>query len=286
MNFIFRSIVAFILAMACATVVYGENEINKLNGYIGEAIINDPNDVGENFVIYSDNTKEYVDYNHTLFYFNGELQNNVNVREINGESYCNFTEDFIYDELNIALGFDEGILNVSRDNMVILEITDYQIVDNKIYLPTREFFEGIGMNVEYTVAGNEQSNAFVKSRDAVYVDKVYNTTVDVDTALKESKSLCLKGFENYKSSLLENSGNEAENEEYIKDLELLQNSIENMTYLGEISRYYVFDMNLYRVYYDKVTGDVYLNFNTGYCTYTKILDIYSADLFSPLFVIN
>ncbi len=286
MNIIIRSVVAFLIALTCATVVYGENEINTLNGYIGESIVNDPNEFDKNFVIYSDNTKEYIDYNQTLFYYNGQLQSDVNVRIINGESYCNFSEDFLYQELDVALGFDEGILKASRDNKVILEIRDYEIVDNKIYVPTSEFFEGIGMNVEYTFAMDEQSNSFVKSRDAVYVDKEYYTTVDVDRALSETKSRCLKGFENYKASFIESQGKHSLEDEYIQDLNMIQDSIENMTYMGEISKYYVFDMNLYRVFYDKVTGDVYLNYNVGYCTYTKFLDINSTDLYTPLFIVN
>ncbi len=281
MNFILRSAVALLLALTCATVVYGENEVNKLNGYIGESIVNDPNDMDKNFVIYSDNSKEYVNYDHTLFYYNGELQKDVTVSNINDESYCNFTEEFLFEELDMVYGFEEGVLNVSQDNKVILEIKDYEIVNNKIYVPTSEFFEGIGMNVEYTFASEGKSNSFVQSRDAIYVDEEYYTTLDADTALKNSKALCLKGFENYKASLTENG-----EDLYTEELNLIQSSIENMSYLGEISRYYVFDMNLYRVFYDKVTGDVYLNFNTGYCTYTKILDIYSSELYSPLFVVK
>ncbi len=264
--------------------VFGEV---KLNGYRAESIVTDFGASSENYVIYSNNQKEDVEYNHKLLYLDGELVANTDVIIINGISYLDSIT------LKNELGYDAvkngDKVQVSKDNVKVMTTSDFKENNGIFYIPLREFFETIGYNVDYKGITDQKSNSINPFKVNIYVDKETVETVAEEIKIAENliKKACLEGLENYKKSMAINLESQGEDiNRFNSDFDYIEKSINNLSYIGEVSRYYVFDMNVYRVFYDKVSGDIYFNYDTGLSTHTVILDVNNPHLFTPLFIVG
>ncbi len=262
-----------------------EVEFYKLDGFRAESIVDDPRKDMTTSIIYNDNFKEEVIFEHKLFYYNGELISNTEIISIEGVSYINI--DSIENLIDYEIFYSVDKTAFVKDNKSVLSTKHYKSQDGKRFVSIREVFEKLGMNIEYYGISNRKSESLVPTRVSIYVDENYSGYTEIDKALENSKEVALEGLAKFEVSLqnnLENSG-EPPNR-FDKDIELIEKSINEMSYIGEISRYYIFDMNRYRVIYDKVSDEVYLSYNIGLATHTKILDINDSGLYILLFIVG
>lgn len=283
-KFIFKNCLIVLMLMFSTQTVFAESNLYKLNGFRAESIVLDPSAQVENYVIYSDNNKEIVDYTHKIFYLNGGLVPNTEILLINGMSYINISAFDNMPEFSVYVN-NNGTVSINKGKNLVL-VNDIKTVKNTLYIPLRSTFENLKMNVAYFGITDTNSTSLVPTRVSVYVDDKYTHYEDVESALLNSKKVCLKGLENYKNEIIKNNNRLEFNKEFDDEFLLIEKSINEMSYIGEVSRYYVFDMNLYRVVYDKISGEMYFDYNTGLCTYIKYIDVNSSDLFTPLFLIG
>lgn len=295
-----------IVVMLSVQTVFGESSFYKLNGGRGEAIVSDPYEELEiesihsnestgdiityvdgssmerpNSIIYSDNSTEFVGYSHKLLYLNGALVKNTEIEIINNTSYIDV--DILDNMVDYSVNQNNDgtvVVNKGADSVLVKDVKN---VNDNTYIPLRYTFENLNMNVSYYGVTDIKSVSLVPSRVSIYIDETYTNYESIDDALVNSKKICLEGLENYKNGIVENYNGEVNlDDEFL----MIEQCINEMSYIGEVSRYYVFDMNLYRVVYDKVSGEVYFDYNTGLCTFVKLVDVNDRGLYAPLFIVG
>lgn len=270
-------VVIFILSVQT---ILGESSFYELNGGRAEAIVVDPLEQLENDIIYSDNSIEIVNFSHELLYLSGALVKNTEIEIINNTSYIDVNT------INNMAGYsvnknNDGTVIVSKGENSIL-IKDIKVINENICIPLRYTFENLKMNVSYYGITDRNSVSLVPNRVSIYIDDIYTDYESVESGLINSKKICLEGFENYKNGLVENNPEVYFDDEFL----MIEKCINDMSYIGEVSRYYVFDMTVYRVVYDKISGEVYFDYNTGLCTFVKLVDVNYSGLYTPLFIIG
>ncbi len=265
--------------------VFGEEV--KLNGYKAESIVTDFGSTNENYIIYSNNQKEQVGFQHKLLYLEGELISNTDIKIFNGISYLDSIT--IKNELGYDVVKNGDKVQILKDNDVVMTTSDFKENGGIIYIALRKSFETVGYNVEYKGITNQKSTSINPFNVSIYLDINDNHTAfeEIEIAENNIKNICLDGLETYKENMkirLESQDVDIKNFYY--DFEYIQHSIDNISYLGDVSRYYVFDMNVYRVFYDKITGDIYFNYSMGLVTYTVVVDVNNIYLYDPLFLVG
>lgn len=301
-----RSFLLVIVLILNVKTIWAESSFYKLNGGRGEAVVADPyeeleiesvyfdKNIGKdiityvdgssmerpNRIIYSDNSVEFVDYSHKLLYINGALVKNTEVEIINNKSYVDVS---IFDNIvDCSVEINSGVAVVSKGENSVL-IKDVRDINGNTYIPLREVFEGLKMNVEYYAVTDRKSVSLIPTRVSIYIDEIYTDYIGVDEAIANSKKICLEGLGNQRKWIAESYNGEVNlDDEFL----MIEECINEMSYIGEVSRYYVFDMNLYRVVYDKVSGEVYFDYNTGLSTFVKIVDVNDSGLYNPLFIVG
>ncbi|MEA3423280.1 MAG: copper amine oxidase N-terminal domain-containing protein [Bacillota bacterium] len=170
---------------------------------------------------------------------------------------------------------------VVNGRQVMMDINPIQIYED-IYVPLRFASENMGMTVGYfNPAVRGESVPLNDYRAAIFVDEKYevDNLISREDAMILVKERCLNGLENYKKSLRENLVSNGEDpERFQEEMTLVEKSINKIEYFGEVSRYYVFDMNIYQVILDKMKGKMYFKYDMGLATYIKWLDIDSPHL--------
>lgn len=274
--------------------------------YGAESVIVHPTENSSNYITYSDGEEIAVPNDVILLYVDGKLVKKAKVVVRNNRSLiplevverelgCNVVWNEEKREVSINKGDKIIVLKIDRNTAIVngrqvMMDTRPILIYEDVYVPLRLVSENMGMTVGYfNPAARGESVSLNDYRTAIFVDEKYevDNLVSREDAMIFAKERCLKGLENFKKSLRENLVSNGEDpERFQEELTLVEKSINKMEYLGEVSRYYVFDMNIYQVIYDKLKGEMYFKYDMGLATYIKWLDIDSPYLYTPLFLVG
>lgn len=134
---------------------------------------------------------------------------------------------------------------------------------------------------------DQEDQSLVPHNNAIYLDEPL-TEVFVETkksGKKLAQTLASEALENYSVSIrknLEESGEDPTRMDSI--LDLIDEDIKNMRYVSEVSKYYIYEMEVYRVFVDRINGDVYFNYTMGLATYSVLVDVNDPHIFTPLYM--
>lgn len=262
--------------------------LNSLSGYRAESIVTDPREFAENVVVYSDNSMESIEYTHTMLFIDGQLVS-ADIKVLNGCSYLySGNVEKLFDcDISIV---DKQVQVTKKDKSFVLN-SYLKLEDGTVFIPLRELFEKMNYYVSYKGINDKDLTSIIMTRPCIYVDTFdslnKNVNRDSDYILSIIRNRCLDGLDNYTQSMEARIKNESFGiEQFDEEFVFIENCIMDMKYIGQTSRYLIYDMNVYRVLYDITTGEIYFNYNTGLATYTKIVDVNDELLFDPLFIIG
>lgn len=133
-------------------------------------------------------------------------------------------------------------------------------------------------------------NSITERTPIVYIDKITEEKpIPKEEALQKAKKLCLEGLGNFKNSPVLFNRNDMTYEEIVaehqEEFKFIEESINAMTFEGGFSRYYKFDMKVYKVIFDKYTADMYFVIRNDAET-IKQFKIDDPYLYIPLFFVG
>lgn len=241
--------------------------------------------VGEDYVPVFVNGR-LVEYSGLLndgqFYVQVEI-----LEEISGAEYLatngNWTID--NDRHTIVIHEQEGIVEVNghKEDIALEHIGDITYIEITGLLPYLDGFDFCGHEAEHI------DQPSLVRYPAIYLDRPF-TEVAIGTAeegLLRAQSLASEALEHYTVSLRENLAESGEDPARMdSSLAMIAEDIRNMYHVGEVSKYYVYDMDVYRVYVDRVSGDVYFHYEMGRATYMVFVDVHDPHLFTPLYIVG
>ncbi len=195
---------------------------------------------------------------------------------INGKLYKNVDFQEVAGKYKLKAGFLENVLNIT------IEQDGY--VDAETVLAQQNF------NYKFVAKSDEDKTlSLAPFSNAIYIDKKVEYKInDTEQALKLAQEKCQAAFVKFKDYMKKETEKGAPViESFEKDMKRIETDIQNLKLTGEISKYYEFNMNVYKVFVDRQTGDVYVNYSTGLGRYMKkIVDDNMDKLFMPLYYVG
>ncbi len=259
----------------------------------------------DNWIEHDDNTVYYIPKDYKMIFVNGELLKNTEVyikneniflpiRKIsetlgfNVEWNKEFAEAYlINDNMKITVRPNDSTIEVN-DLTINLEDVPY-IVDDTMYVPLSFFDQYTNTVVSYYDGDFQNSqNSLVQWREAIHIDYVVdeNNILTKNEALEYIKVACLNGLDNFKitttEKLIKETGEDRFKDEYV----YIEDAINSIEFLGEIERFYIYDMSVYRVLYDKVTEKFYFNYTLSQYEFTVEFDEQSTELYWHRFLVD
>ncbi len=259
----------------------------------------------DNWIEHGDGTAYYIPNDYKMIFVNGELLKNtreyienenmfVPIRKISETLGYNveWNEEFgeaylINDSMKIIVRPNESTI-IANNLTINLEEKPY-IVDDTMYVPLSFFSQDMNTVFSYYDGNFEDSqNSLVQWREAIYIDNVVdeNKILTKNEALEHIKIACLNGLDNFKitttEKLIKETGEDRFKDEYVH----IENAINNIEFLGETERYYIYDMSVYRILYDKVTEKFYFNYTLSLYEFTVEFDENSTELYWHRFLVD
>lgn len=163
------------------------------------------------------------------------------------------------------------------------------IVDGTMYVPIDFFVKYTNTVVSYFDGDFENSqNSLVQWQEAIFIDNVVdeNRILTKNEALEYIKLSCLDGLVNFKRTTTEKLINETGEDRFKNDYMHIEDSINNIKYIGETERFYIYEMSVYRILYDKVTAEFYFNYTLSNYEFTVKFDEYNSQLYWHRFLVD
>jgi len=222
-------------------------------------------------IFYADGSKSTIGGNqNTLLYINGSIAKNVDVIIDNNRSLVPVR--IISENLGAQVGWSDAERKVTiTENNIVLKIGDKtasvngqnveldaapKIYNDLTYVPLRFIAENLNCNVDF--ADNNSEKALTRDSKFIYVDnketdeKILYTKEQAEEILQTKLSKHLELFvENF------DKNNTQEGVIIESALPILKDDINNMKFVSEVSRYYIFETP-YKFIFDKYTGDIYV----------------------------
>lgn len=256
-----------------------------------------------------------VDYNpsSTLLFFNGSLITDYDFTIHNGTTEIPLS--FISKELGASIQWnakEQKLILQKEDRMVRLRIVEDIRIENSldldkehtqeeleqsIYVPLRYVSEELGYSVSFHHRGWKSGKSYydtnmeipvgdclVEGFHNIIIDKKYDFegSPSPEEALNETKKVCMEGYINFSESIKK----QIQGSNHLDgDLKRIEQEINRMIYIGEVSRYYKFSMGIYDILYDRINGKIYfIIYSSG--AQIEEVDIHSPSLYIPLFIVG
>ncbi|MDO5028195.1 MAG: copper amine oxidase N-terminal domain-containing protein [Bacillota bacterium] len=264
----------------------------------------------EQITLANGETVDYVDENNLLF-FNSEIVSQY--KYFIKDSRTLISADFVKDLLGAKLSYNDQEIKLEKDGTNILmtlkdskaQVDGQEVnmdlgpekIEDDLYLPLRFVAENLGYQVAYYDKSQRSGQYFHDTKKELpvagsLIDNYSNILIDekydfdpnltAEKALEKVKATCLQGFENYKKSMKE----QIKNADYLdQDLDRIEKDIKSMVYVGQVSRYYKFSMEIYDILYDRLNGKTYFIIKSS-GIYIQEVDINSPSLFNPLYIVG
>lgn len=149
------------------------------------------------------------------------------------------------------------------------------------------------LNAFYSYADPEKGqdkNSVTDRAPVIYIDEITEEKpLPKEEALVWAKKICLEGLGRFKKSPVLFNRNDMTYEEIVEEhqdeFRFIEECIQAMEFEGEFSRYYKFDMKVYKIIFDKYTGDMYYVIRNDAETVKKF-QIDDPYLYIPLFFVG
>ncbi len=230
------------------------------------------------------------DISHTFFMVNGNITDDDMVL-VNNRAFAEIKEFCQYFNLAIKEDADTLVITSNNDEVVIdkkaltMEKNHNQIqskcifVNNKIYIPIREFANLFHVNVTYQKSG---------------IMPMMNPLINIDnrkqTVTKEQAVTMIKEKLTYYNQEFESKGGYANQDSYIQNAKKeIQEKINDLHYVDETASYWIIRGPLLFLV-DKTSGSMYVKEGTGHAGHGSyiegifLLDEIGSDMFEYMLV--
>lgn len=269
------------------------------------------------FIELPNNRKMEIDDNYIALFINGTLVTDykaivrddkalVPIRLIIEELGGSIEWDGDKSMVNIERGQDMISLTIAEDKALVNDeeiVLDHPAIlyDNLTYVPLRFIAEELNATVKYAPPlGNEYeyyydtrmpispADTIVREFPNIIIDEKYESkeVITKEEAMKKAKEVCLEGLKNFRDSIVEGLIDAGEDPKRLDgDFADIENQINRMIYIGEVSRYYKFTIGPYDILYDKYNDNIFFEkYSSGIII--KKVDIYDKDLYIDVFIVG
>ncbi|GAA0370899.1 hypothetical protein [Bacillus horti] len=294
-------LIVLLLLAACQAEESGgdQNDGTDTISGLGEFVITSVSD--DNYVIYHDGEEQSVDENYIPVFVNGELVKYAGIlhnghflvqigiaSELLGTELINDNGSWSIENDQHAIKFVEnkGMVEVNEDSeSIIIENTN-----DSTYIDLEALTSRLDWVVSYYHKDmDEDHQSLVRHNHAIYLDQALKEEMieTEEAGLQLAKELATEALENFTASLRENLEESGEDPTRMdSSLEIIEDDIHNMAFVSEVSKYYMYDMDVYRVFVDRTNGDVYVNYDMGRAAFMVLVDLNDPHLFTPLYLIG
>lgn len=168
---------------------------------------------------------------------------------------------------------------------------DYPAIvhENITYVPLRFVAENLEATVHYTERYPKSSAETIVERfPSILIDEKYDfkNSVAKEEAMEKVQAVCLEGLENFSNGIREEIARSNGNAEQLEaDFDNIENAINNMIYVGEISRFYKFNMGPYDILFDRINQRVFFVIHSS-GIWIKEMDVNDRGLYNPVFIVG
>lgn len=104
--------------------------------------------------------------------------------------------------------------------------------------------------------------------------------------MKRTKEVCLEGLDNFVQSIEDNIAKDGGNADHLKEtFEGIETEINEMEYIGELSRYFKFTMGPYDVLFERMSERMFFVIHSSN-TIIKEIDVNDPSLYTYVFVVG
>ena len=255
---------------------------------------------GEGIYLSNGDMVEINEYK-TLLFLNGTLITDYETIVRDDMAYVPLR--FIAEEFDASVGWDKSDRKVTikwQQQEIVLTINSEIILENGrenslvnpviiykdlAYVPASFPGQCFGGTVQYFY-GAYPKNTIVGNFANLIIDKGYDFSYSVtpEEAMKKTKEVCLEGLENFAQSLEENLAKDGQDSKHLhSSFERIETEINEMVYIGELSRYFKFTMGPYDVLFDRMNEKMFFVIHSS-STIIKEIDVNDPSLYTYVFI--
>lgn len=185
----------------------------------------------------------------------------------------------------IVISIDSNIaLKNGRENKLNYPVIIYK---DLTYVPASFAGQCLSGTVQYFFRSSSE-NTIVGRFPNVIIDEKYDfsDSATPEEAMKKMKEVCLEGLDNFVQRIEENLTKDGESSDHLdSSFERIETEINEMVYIGEVSRYFKFTMGPYDVLFDRMNEKMFFVIHSSN-TIIKEIDVDDPSLYIYIFIVG
>lgn len=185
--------------------------------------------------------------------------------------------------LRVAIDKDDSNAKIFKDRSYVLasfvekNLAESAVVTEGLAKDFKKFYD---TNMPIT-----QDKTIERSLRNVIIDEKheYKDNISSDDAMKLVKEKCLEGLKNFEKVMKEKAKDEPG--KFDDDIKLIEEDINRMIYIGEVSKFYRYTIGPYDVLYDRTDGKIYFQIYSAE-SIIKEMDVNDPNLYLAIFIVG